>query len=111
ALEGLGIEEGLLYRMQPAVPRETLDGGDLVPGGAEGRHETGMERLAVQPYGAGAAVAGIAALLDAEPAKVAQAGPEALARARLGREQLPVHRVAHASVPLPDNSARICSAK
>ena len=52
--------------MQRAVLAEAFDGGDLASGGAKGRHQAGMHRRAVEPDGAGAAVAGIAALLDAE---------------------------------------------
>jgi hypothetical protein len=42
-----------------------------------------VDRLAVEPDGAGAAIASVAALLDAEPAQVAQKGPKALARGGL----------------------------
>ena len=66
ALEGLRVVEGLLHGMQLAVLGEALDGGDLAALAAEGGHQAGVERLAVEPHRAGAAVAGIAALLDAE---------------------------------------------
>ena len=89
ALEGLRVEEGLLHRMQLAVRGEPLDGGDLPPRGAKGRHQAGMHRLAVEPHRAGAAIAGVAALLDAEHAALAQEGAQALAGPRLGRERLP----------------------
>ena len=51
----------------------------VAPGGAEGRHQAGMHRHAVEPDGAGAAIAGIAAFLDAEAAVLAQEGAQALA--------------------------------
>ena len=106
ALEGLRVVEGLLDWMQLAVLGEALDGGDLAALAAEGGHQTGMERLAVQPHRAGAAVAGIAALLDAEDFQVAQEGAQALAGLRFGRVKAAVDLVfAH------DSSARICSAR
>jgi hypothetical protein len=37
-----------------------------------------MDRLAVEPDGAGTAIPRVAAFLDAEPAQVAQEGPQAL---------------------------------
>ena len=43
-----------------------------------------MHRRAVEPDGAGAAIAGVAALLDAEAAVLAQEGAQALAGFRLG---------------------------
>jgi hypothetical protein len=43
-----------------------------------------MERPAVDPDGAGATIALIAALLDAETAVLAEEGAEALARRRFG---------------------------
>ena len=106
ALEGLGVVEGLLHRMKRAVLGEPLDGRDPAAFAAEGGHEAGMVGLAVDPHGAGAAVAGVAALLDAEHFKVAQEGAQALAGFRLGgvAPAIDVER-AHAS------SARICSAK
>ncbi len=106
ALEGLGVVERLLDRMELAVLGQALDRRDLVALAAEGRHETGVERRAVDPHGAGAAVARVAALLDAEHLEVAQEGAQALAGFRLGRVEAAVDFVlAH------DSSARICSAR
>ena len=68
-----------------AVGRKALDGGDLAVLGAEGRDQAAMHRLAVEQHGAGAAIAGVAALLDAEPAELAQEGAQALPGARLSR--------------------------
>ena len=65
---------------------QAFDGRHLVPGGAESGHQAGMHRRSVEPDGAGAAIAGIAALLDAETAVLAQEGAQALARFRLGFE-------------------------
>ena len=52
-----------------------------------------MHRLAVEPDGAGAAIAGVAALLDAEAAVVAQEGAQALAGKRLAETDRPLMRV------------------
>jgi hypothetical protein len=54
------------------VARKTLDGGDGMAVGAEGRDDAAMHRLAVDQHGAGAAVAGVAAFLDAEMPELAQ---------------------------------------
>ena len=106
ALEGLRVMEGLLDGMQLAVLGEAFDGGDLAAFAAEGGHQAGMERLAVEPHRAGAAVAGVAALLDAEHFQVAQEGAQALAGLRFGRVEAAIDLVlAH------DSSARICSAR
>ena len=110
ALKGLRIEERLLHRVELAVAGEPFDGGDLVPGAAEGGHQAGMEGHAVEPDGAGAAVALVAALLDAEEAELAQEGSEALPRLRLRREGPAVHGEIHAVAPGFASSARICSA-
>ena len=59
--------------------RQAFDGGDLAAVGAEGRDQAAVHRLAVEIDGAGAAVAGVAALLDAEMAELAQEGAQALA--------------------------------
>jgi len=108
ALKGLRIEKRLLHLVQLAVGREPFDGGDGVPGAAIGRHQAGMEGNAVEPDGAGAAVALVASLLDAE-AKPAQEGSKALPRRWLRREGLAVHGEVHAAAPF-SSSARICSA-
>jgi len=85
ALKGLRIEKRLLHRVQLAVLRQAFDGGDLVAGTAEGGHEARVKRHAVEPYRAGAAVALVAAFLDAEEAEFAQEGPEALTGRRFRR--------------------------
>ena len=51
--------------MQLAVLGEAFDGGDFLAFAAEGRDQAGVERFAVQPHRAGAAVAGITAYLGA----------------------------------------------
>ena len=65
------------------------------PFGPIGRHQAAMERQAIQPYGASAAIALVAALLDAEPSMVAQERPEALAGGGLGGKSLAVDREVH----------------
>ena len=101
-----GVVKRLLDGMQLAVLGEAFDGGDLLAFAAEGRDQAGVERFAVQPHRAGAAVAGVATLLDAEHFQVAQEGAQALAGTRLGRVQAAIDLVlSH------DSSARICSAR
>ena len=111
ALIGLGVEKGLLHRMQLAVMGESLDGRHLAALGAEGGHEAGVDGLAVEPDRAGPAIAGVAALLHAEEAEIAHEGAQALPRPRLGREPFPIHGIFHDLAPSPASSARICSQK
>ncbi len=124
ALERVRVQERLLHRVQRAALGQSLDRRHLPPGGAERGHQAGMHRRAVEPHGAGAAIAGIAALLHAEAALLAQEGPQALAR--LGRRPDPTtvdgegesgcsviawrSDVVHAAAPSCASSARICSA-
>jgi hypothetical protein len=129
ALEGLRIQKGLLHRVQRTVLRQSFDRGYFAPGGAEGRHQTRVNRSAVEPHGAGAAITGVAALLDTEHAPVTQKGAQALSGGRLGGKQFAIDVVVHSAVGhgrgmrirndavfharAPDcaSSARICSAK
>jgi hypothetical protein len=115
--------------MQRTVLRQSFDRGYLAPGGVEGRHQAGMNGHAVEPHGAGAAIAGVAALLDPEYAPVTQEGAQALSRCWLGGKQFAVDVVVHPGIGraggmrirnvgmfhlrAPDcaSSARICSAK
>jgi hypothetical protein len=57
--------------MQISITREALDGRYLAVRRAKSRHQATMDRFPVEPDSAGAAIAGIAALLDSEPAEVA----------------------------------------
>jgi hypothetical protein len=72
--------------------------GHFAPGGAEGWHQAGMKGHAVEPHRAGAAIAGIAALLDAEHAPVTQKGAQELSRRRLGGKQFAVDVVIHPGI-------------
>ncbi len=82
ALKCLRIEKRLLHRMRAAIGRKAFDGRDGMAVGAEGRDQAAMHRLAVDQHGAGAAVAGVAALLDAEMPELAQERAQALSGAR-----------------------------
>ncbi len=106
ALEGLRVVEGLLHRMQRAARGEALDRGDLAALAAERGYQAGMERLSVDMDRAGSAIAGVAALLDAEDVEIAEERAQALSGRRLGRIGPAVDLIlAHAS------SRRICSAR
>ncbi len=117
ALKRLRVQKRLLHRMQFAVARESLDRGDFASGGPERRHQAGMHRHSVEPDRACAAIARVAALLDAEGTVIAQERAQALTGLRLGGELLAVDGIVHIPVPgrvaLPGraSSARICSAK
>ncbi len=109
ALEALRVEKGALHGMQFVAAGEAFDGRYLAAFGAEGGNEAAVHRLAVERHRAGAAVAGVAAFLDAEPAELAQEGAQALPRRRLGLRQLAVDGQFHA--PSPASSRRISSAR
>jgi hypothetical protein len=109
-LKGLRIEKGLLHRMQLAALREPLDRRDGAPGRPIGRHQTAVERRAVEPDRTGTAIALVAAFLDAEAAVLAQKGAQALARCRFGRDALAVDDKIHIALPGRASSARTCSA-
>src|SRR3954454_7766346 len=109
ALKALRIEESLLHRVRAAVSAETFDRGDGAPLGTEGRDQAAMHRLAVQQHGAGAAIAGVAALLHAEMAELAQERAQALAGAWLLRKRRAVDLEAHDD-GAPRSSSRISSA-
>src|SRR5258705_552146 len=95
--------------MSAAVRRKAFDRRHGVTVGAEGRDQATMHRLAVDQHGAGAAVAGVAALLDAEMAEFAQERAQALAGLRRLRKLPAVDLERHAGA-VPCNSTRISSA-
>ena len=92
---------------------------------AESGHQAGVHRGSVEPDGASAAIAGVAALLHTEAAVLAQEGAQALARFRPSFEWALIDAegesagdladrardVVHALAPGRASSARICSAK
>jgi hypothetical protein len=77
------IQKRLLHRMSAAVGRQAFDGGDGVAVGAKRGDDAAVHRLAVEQHRAGAAVAGVAALLDAEMAELAEKSAQALAGLRM----------------------------
>jgi hypothetical protein len=85
-LKSLGIEKSLLHGMEMAVRRQPFDGCYFALGNPEGGHETTVNRLSVNPYGAGAAVSMVATFFRAQPAKVAHECSQALAWPRIGSE-------------------------
>ncbi len=110
ALESRRLHERVLHRMQIAIAREAFDCGDLMAVGAKGRNQTAMHRDAVEPYGACAAVAGVATFFDAKPSDVAQKSSQALSGTRLFRKSFTVDEISHGCTLL-DSSRRISSAK
>ena len=82
ALKGLRVEKRLLHRVRAAIAGEAFDGGDGMAVGAEGGDQAAVHRLAVDQHGAGAAIAGVATLLDAEMPELAQESSQALPGAR-----------------------------
>src|SRR5207302_4323 len=111
ALKSLRVEKGALHRMQRVLGGKSLERGDRAAGGAEGRHQAGMNRGAVEPDRARAAIAGVAALLHAEEAALAQERAQALPGLRLGGYRLAVDGAIHDRAPGGVSSARVCSAK
>ena len=87
ALEAGGVAELPLHRVQVVRRAEALDRGDLAAVGAERGRDAAVHRIAVEPHRAGAAIACVAALLDAEPAERADEGAQALTRAAAPRRR------------------------
>jgi len=100
ALEGVRVKERLLHGMDRAVRREALDGRDPAAGRTISRHQAGMERHAVEPDRAGAAIAGVTAFLHPEGTALAQERAQALPRLGRGRKQLAVDDESAAAVAL-----------
>ena len=109
ALEALRVEEGALHGMQFVAAGKALDRRHLAALGAERRDEATVHRLAVERHRAGAAVAGIASLLDAEQPESAQEGAQALAGRRVPGHRLAVDGELHAGSPA--SSRRISCAR
>src|ERR1700730_10543057 len=104
ALERLRIEEGFLDWMQLTVRSEPCNGGHRAPRGSKCRHQAGVYRRAIQPYRAGAAVAGVAPLFDPKEPVVPQQRAQALPRLRLSNHAASVDvkghlAQSHASAP------------
>ena len=108
ALEAGGVAELSLQRMQVLRRAEALDRGDLATLGAERGRDAAVHRLAVEPDRAGAAIACVATLLDADVAEVAHECAQALSRPRLLAELSPLTVYV---MPAASNSVRISSAK
>ncbi len=109
ALEALRVKKGLLHGVEGSVGvSEPFDRCHSAPLGAERRDEAAMHRLAVEMNGAGAAVAGVATLLHAEPAEFTQERAKALAGPRRRLMTLAVDEKAHGRPP--PSSTRISSA-
>ena len=115
ALERLGIEKRLLHRMELAVGGQPLERGDLAVLGPERGNQATVDRLAVEPDRARAAIAGVTPFLHAKPAQAPQKGSQALAGTRFGRERFAVDPIVHgrprSEGVQADSSERICSAK
>ena len=107
--EACGLHERMLHRMQLAVARKAFDRRHLMAVGAKGRDQAAMHRGAVEPHGARAAVAGVAAFLDPEPFQIAKEGAQALAGPRLLGKRFAID-IAEVTHSLSESSRRISSA-
>ena len=105
ALEAGGVDEPLLDRGQVAGQAESGHGRDLCALGPERRVDAGVHRSAVDQHGAGAAVAGVAALLDFEVLLVANEGAQALPGGRRGVEGFSVDLQSHERSPRASSAA------
>ncbi len=89
------LHEGLLHRMQLAVPGQALDRDDAIAVAGDGQRQAGIHPHAVHQHGAGAALAVVAALLGAGQAEmVAQRIEQGRARIELEFLCLLIHREA-----------------
>ena len=95
-----------LQRMEPAALREPLDRLDVPAVGLVGHHQAGVDGLAVEDDGAGAALALAAAFLGARQAAVlAQHVEQPLHRRHFGRAPPAVHRETDLHLRLRANQA------
>src|SRR5258708_28165113 len=100
ALQTVLLPEALLHGVQLAVPGKALDGGHLAAVGLDREERAGLHRPSVEPYRAGAALAGVAAHVGAG---------EAQRFAEIKDEQQAGRHLALAppgGVPLPDRGPR-----
>src|SRR6266567_8607887 len=93
--------------MGAALGRKAFGRRHRMAVGAERRDQAAMHRFAVEQHGAGAAIAGVAALLDAEMPELAQERAQALPGLRRFRKRLAVDLNRHVGAR---NSLRISSA-
>ena len=113
ALESLRGQERVLQR----VRRQPFDRRDRAAGRADGGKQAAVHRHPVHVHRARAAVARVAALLDAEPAVLPQERAQALAGARLavGRAAVDDHRAgpgfAASSAITPATQRRVIAAR
>ena len=93
ALEGSDLDEGALHRMQAAVARQALDGGDDVAGRVRGADRARSNRLTVEEHRAGAARALAATRLRAgQPELLAEGVEETSIRRHEGPARVaPIH--------------------
>jgi hypothetical protein len=84
ALQGVAFPESFLHRMQLAMARESFDGGDLGAVGLDSQERAGLDGLAIEQDGAGAAQGGFATdMRSGQPAEIAQEMNEQQARLNL----------------------------
>ncbi len=109
-LEARCVEEGALHRMQVARRGEALDRRDAAALCAERRDEAAVDRGSVEQHGAGAAITGVATLLDPKKSGIAQERAQTLPRARHLRDFPAVDQEGHGAAPVA-SSRRISSAR
>ena len=76
ALHGVGLDEGLLQRMEAAVLRQTFDGGDLFSFDFRDGCNAGAHGRAIDEHGAGSAMAFATAILAAGEFQLVAEDPE-----------------------------------
>jgi hypothetical protein len=81
ALKALAVEKLLLHGVQAAADRQTLNRRNAAAFSTERGRNAGVNRFAIEKYGAGAAVAAVATSLHTEPARLAQQRSQTLAGA------------------------------
>jgi hypothetical protein len=96
--------------MEAAIGCESFDRGHGMAVGAIRRNQATVHRIAVEEHGAGAAVAGVAAFLDAEVPEIAQKRSQALPRSGKLGKILAVDVIAYGSTRSTDAGRRFRSA-
>ena len=76
ALKGIGVDEGLLYRVERAMLGNAFNGGDVLTFAVNGQTQTGVDRTAVEKHGASPAVPHVAHFFGTREGEIMAQGIE-----------------------------------
>jgi hypothetical protein len=73
-LKGIGVDEGLLHRVEHAILGNAFNGGNVLAFAVNRQTQTGVDRTAVEEYGAGPAVPHVAHLFGTRQGEIVAQG-------------------------------------